>query len=360
MLKHIQVETRLFGNEAIRPQSQQGLLAFLEALTLWNEIWLREHPEAPLLYSAKLRYILPEQFERTHMPQVGTVRAYLESRKAPVSVLDAFDELAAMTGAGEHFRDIPSMIENGGGDCDNWATGRAAEIRVRLGVDARPFITWRRRPDGGMTYHNIVFWPDGSSEDPSLLIGMGGESKARERAIERAKNEYRRWQYRHGTRERAVAGVLKELPADMRDEGLSWFEDDDRVAGQDWGFGQGVQYLPTFWSDDAFEDWRPGAPQAFWQDPRIPGGNIPTSGPLTLASTSLWRADRFDDEYGDDDDFLDGIAEAVANALPEAIAMRLAQSDDLTLNIDDPWTLTNPGRVSQAAWRSPRVGKDRW
>jgi hypothetical protein len=70
----------------------------------------------------------------------------------------------------EIFRDIPRIIENGGGDCDNLAGWRAAELAIE-GVNARPYMT--NRKEGGRTiYHALTIWPDGSSEDPSRILGM--------------------------------------------------------------------------------------------------------------------------------------------------------------------------------------------
>jgi hypothetical protein len=69
-------------------------------------------------------------------------------------------------------------------NCDNVASWRAAELNERLGIPARPYITWRKRADGGTTYHVIVLWPDGSSEDPSLLLGMGGPAREADRQEE--------------------------------------------------------------------------------------------------------------------------------------------------------------------------------
>ena len=67
--------------------------------------------------------------------------------------------------------------------CDNLACARAAELRS-VGFDASSYITHRRRLDGGFTYHAIVRWPDGTGEDPSLLLGMGGPSRNLDRAEE--------------------------------------------------------------------------------------------------------------------------------------------------------------------------------
>lgn len=151
-LRHILFDLDLFPNESERESSQDKILALLQALTYLNQLYLRDHPETPPIYKSGITYKLPEQFSG-----------------------DGF--------GGEHFRDIPRILENGGGDCDNVASWRAAELR-EMGINARPYITWRKRADGGTTYHVIVLWPDGGSEDPSLLLGMGGADRADQRAEE--------------------------------------------------------------------------------------------------------------------------------------------------------------------------------
>jgi hypothetical protein len=148
MLRNVLFDLSLFDKESDRENSQKRVLVLLEALTLCNQFYLQEHPETPLIYQSGIRYKMPAQFES------GAAEGGVPGYK------------------GEVFRDIPRIIENGGGDCDNVASWRAAELRHRLGVAAKPYITWRKRDDGGTTYHVIVIWPDGSSEDPSLLLGM--------------------------------------------------------------------------------------------------------------------------------------------------------------------------------------------
>lgn len=168
MLRNVLFDLALFNDDADRKSSQKRVLVLLEALTLCDEIYLSEHPDTPLMYDlaskGKLKYKLPAQFDSSASAE-GGVPGY----------------------HGEVFRDIPRIIENGGGDCDNVASWRAAEIRHRLGIATKPYITWRKRPDGGTTYHVIVLWPDGSSEDPSLLLGMGGADRDKDRREEERK-----------------------------------------------------------------------------------------------------------------------------------------------------------------------------
>lgn len=280
MLRHVLFDLSLFDTEEDRENSQKRVLWLLEALMNCNRMWLRQHPEAPLLYKSGVRYMVPEQFEKGKLPEVATLRAYLKKKGAPVDVLAAFDALADQCGAGEHFREIPRIIENGGGDCDNLAAWRAAELR-ELGIQAKPYITWRKRPDGGYTYHVIVLWPDGSSEDPSLLLGMGGEGRAEDRHHEEQKLGERLGEY--------LAGVTKTR---------------DTVFGaavtstQD--FNQ-FQYSIPFQTDPAYEDWSPTRPQAYYADPRFP--NLPTHGG-PIFNTRLRDPDEMD--YEDREDRFDG------------------------------------------------------
>lgn len=185
-LRHILFSLDLFPNEAERENSQKRVLTLLEALTQCNQFYLKEHPDTPLIYKSGIKYKLPAQFEQKSTDEAEKVKTFLTSKSAPSSVMRAFGVMSDMCGGGENFREIPRIIENGGGDCDNVASWRAAELR-NIGIDAKPYITWRRKPDGGMVYHVVVLYPDGTHEDPSLLLGMGGAEKAADRAEEERK-----------------------------------------------------------------------------------------------------------------------------------------------------------------------------
>jgi hypothetical protein len=172
MLRHVLFDLDLFRTEADRANSQKRVLVLLEALTLCDQFYLEEHPNTPLIYQSGIKYKMPAQFEKEENPEIARIAEYLSTNNAPAGIKSALKTLSNQIGGGETFRDIPRILENGGGDCDNCASWRAAEIRHRLGIAAKPYITWRKRADGGTTYHVIVIWPDGSSEDPSLLLGM--------------------------------------------------------------------------------------------------------------------------------------------------------------------------------------------
>lgn len=135
MLGPISLRVKMFEDSSrnVIARSRRQLLWVLECLTQINVLWLRQHPETPLLYSSGVVY-------KPDMP-------------------------------GEIFRDIPNILEAGFGDCDCLSCYRTAELR-NIGIMARSFIKWRLNDKGGWTYHALTAWPDGRIEDPSLALGM--------------------------------------------------------------------------------------------------------------------------------------------------------------------------------------------
>ncbi len=206
MLRNILFDVRFFDKENGKDQdiSETGILWLLEALVQWDMKWLKANPKTPALYRSGVKYKLPEQFEKADVPEIGELRALVGNNSKAQALIQS---LSNMLGGGEHFRDIQAIIDNGGGDCDNVSTWRVAELRNQ-GINAMPYITHRKKPDGtGTVYHAVVLWPEldklttipdappssknGGMEDPSLLLGMGGESRAADRAEEVRKNKER-------------------------------------------------------------------------------------------------------------------------------------------------------------------------
>lgn len=91
----------------------------------------------------------------------------------------------------EDWPDVPTVLEQGWGDCEDLAGYRAAELRVYDGIDAVPVIKWKWIPanqmkdagyppgsiprDGVWLVHCLVRYPDGRIEDPSKILGMRGD-----------------------------------------------------------------------------------------------------------------------------------------------------------------------------------------
>jgi len=124
--------------------SQQMLLAGVYGLMLMNVAWLRANPKTPDLYQAGVSY-KPERRREV----AGKVTEY-----------------------GEEWQTIPWVIYRGYGDCEDLGAWRAAELRVKYGVKANPYIKIKRMPDGYWRAHVVVWWPGGKLEDPSAKLGM--------------------------------------------------------------------------------------------------------------------------------------------------------------------------------------------
>ena len=115
------------GREAV-------LMMLFEALIAANVAYLRRHPETSALYASGVRYL----------------------EEPP-------DE--------EDWQDIPETLSRGTGDCEDLACWRIAELRVRDGEHAHPFLKCSARGDR-VLYHVAVRRLDGSLEDPSRKLGM--------------------------------------------------------------------------------------------------------------------------------------------------------------------------------------------
>jgi hypothetical protein len=103
------------------------------ALCAANEAFLRANPDTPRLYAAGVRY-----------------------QREPAG--------------DERWRDVPAILNDGYGDCEDLASWRVAELRVQ-GVPARPIVRVRRRP--GRTLFHVLVGVGDRREDPSRRLGMG-------------------------------------------------------------------------------------------------------------------------------------------------------------------------------------------
>jgi hypothetical protein len=194
MLRYILVETTMFSSGDDPEETRKDLCWWLEALTQRNQDYLKQRPNTPRLYKSGVRYELPKQYEN-ECEEVGILRAALGKAARQRDVARALDKIQQVLG-GEHFCDIGTILKLGAIDCDGLACWRAAELR-QAGIHARPFMTHRERFGGGTVYHALVLWPPfgdvsyETTEDPSLLLGMGGASRTAERAEEIRKNAER-------------------------------------------------------------------------------------------------------------------------------------------------------------------------
>jgi len=112
----------------------------LEALTVANVAYLLRHPHTPNLYESGVRY----------------------EEEPP---------------GRDEWQDIPDTIARRTGDCEDLASWRVAELRVRGGEPrATHVISVAELPNGDgdlvTTYHIRVLRQDGTAEDPSRVLGM--------------------------------------------------------------------------------------------------------------------------------------------------------------------------------------------
>ncbi len=119
---------------AARAERENVLMLLFEALIATNVAYLRARPQTPGLYASGIRYVEEPPGE-------------------------------------EDWQDIPETLARGTGDCEDLACWRIAELRVRAGEHAHPFLKCAARDDG-VLYHVAVRRLDGSLEDPSRVLGM--------------------------------------------------------------------------------------------------------------------------------------------------------------------------------------------
>jgi len=72
----------------------------------------------------------------------------------------------------ERWQTISDCLEIGEADCEDLACWLAAEKNVLDGIDARPVFT-KQVTSSGLVYHIVVRYFDGTTEDPSRVLGMG-------------------------------------------------------------------------------------------------------------------------------------------------------------------------------------------
>jgi hypothetical protein len=139
MLRPIRYDVQLFINreKAEIKRSRKSMVFFLDALVRHNLLFLGAYDNIPPLYQSGVVY----------KPERGA----------------------------ENWQDIPTLLKNRFGDCEDLSCYRCAELQ-HMGIAARPYIKWRDTSDnaGGTTYHAVVHLPNGLVEDPSAALGMGG------------------------------------------------------------------------------------------------------------------------------------------------------------------------------------------
>lgn len=169
--------------------SEQVLLRAMGLVAQINLNYLEKFPLTPLLYDSGVLYTPPDQADGRPSLRNRDIKALI----ALLQKMGASPETAAMVvrvlRGVEVFMSTPELYRRGKGDCNELVPVRLAEL-WRAGIIASPYLTKSpmRNEKGGISYHAIVHYPDGSAEDPSLILGMGGLERADDRKEEIRKN----------------------------------------------------------------------------------------------------------------------------------------------------------------------------
>lgn len=194
MLRYFLFDTFTFASGEDKVRAEKDVVWFMHALTRRDQDYLFQHPHTPHLYKSGVKWEAPKQFQGDPS-EVAIIRKALGPAVRNRDVQRVLDTMREVFG-GEHFCDIGRILELGAIDCDGLACWRSAELRQKR-IKADPYMISHPRLTGGTTYHALVLWPPSSrgeprtSEDPSLLLGMGGERRAADRAEEIRKNQER-------------------------------------------------------------------------------------------------------------------------------------------------------------------------
>jgi len=170
--------------------SEDILMRLLGINSRLNLLYLRRNPDTVPLYDSDVTYTPPDQADgRKPLSKAWLSRFLKMLRDQEVDTETALMIVRMLKGI-EIFLDVRALYRRGKGDCNELVPLRVAEL-WRAGIAASPYLTKEPNERGGMTYHAIVLWPDGSSEDPSLILGMGGPENADRRREEIRKNAER-------------------------------------------------------------------------------------------------------------------------------------------------------------------------
>lgn len=133
-------ETEIFKTPRDRERGELALALYLDVLFKLDIAYLRDYPDTPGIYQSGVRY-----------------------KAEPLGF--------------EKWKDIPVIMTDGHGDCEDLACWLAAEMVVRQGENVRP--SFEKQPTntpGFSLYHIVVIGPDGFREDPSKKLGMKGRA----------------------------------------------------------------------------------------------------------------------------------------------------------------------------------------
>lgn len=177
-----------FGSKGEAFESEEILLRVLGVVSKKNLFYLKRNPKTPKLYSreAGIKYCPPDQMLGTWIEK-SKLRDFAKSLQSFGMADDRAAIIMRLVAGAEIFQDIPTLYRIKRGDCDRLVAARVAELWL-AGIMASPYLISYANESGGTTYHAVVLHGDNTTEDPSLILGMGGSAKRAERDEEIRKN----------------------------------------------------------------------------------------------------------------------------------------------------------------------------
>jgi hypothetical protein len=152
---------------------------------------LKLNPNTSKLYDSGVVYTAPDQADGRpplKKKDLATLLALL--RKIGIDPETALLIVRLVRGM-EICLGVAELYKRGKGDCNELVPVRIAEL-WQAGVAATPWLQYEgENQKGGKSYHVVVRHPDGSAEDPSSILGMGGSAFAGHRREECRKNAER-------------------------------------------------------------------------------------------------------------------------------------------------------------------------
>lgn len=191
MIRDLHLGFKLNFDSAEEQEDSEDILMWLLGINCrLNFMHLRKHPDTKALYDSGIVYAPPDQADGRAPLSRSELKKLIKTLRETGFDTETALMVVRMRKGIEIFLDIPALFRRGKGDCNELVPLRVAEL-WRTGVAASPYLIKFRNERGGWTYHALVLWPDGSSEDPSLILGMGGRARAADRREEIRKNKER-------------------------------------------------------------------------------------------------------------------------------------------------------------------------
>lgn len=169
--------TDAFSDPRTRAYSERVLGCLLWGLVFANEAYLLTHKEFPLLYSAGMRWEAETPTPGLSRCPGGNgqekffgVRQAYEAKKVDCEDLCAWRVAETRLGLGLGKRGVAPRVGH------PVPTVVPCPFPMRPVVGTKPAFYSRMTGPRVRTYHIVVAWPDGTFEDPSKELGMGGFS----------------------------------------------------------------------------------------------------------------------------------------------------------------------------------------